>query len=167
MREKALQSRQANSKDARTGCPPGESFDELAIFGGRTGLVLPKRPLNIATSIMPPSGIRLPSIPNLLHPAPAGAVSPSVSHPPYRSDPLPQSVYSVNDTTSLSAEIPSNWEGLYREIPESSYYGPGSAYSDAAGPANPPGDDLMLEDRWSSFMHHYAMIGDPQTLTRH
>jgi hypothetical protein len=64
MREK---SRQSKPKGANTSYPPGESFDELAIFGGRTRLVLPKRPLNTAAL---PSSIRLPSIPHLLYTSP-------------------------------------------------------------------------------------------------
>jgi hypothetical protein len=69
---------------------------------------------------------------------------------------------------SMSTDIPSNWEGLYREIPESSYYGVGMAYSNpTVGPTNPPGEGVMLEDRWSSFMHHYAVIRDVQPPTRY
>jgi hypothetical protein len=167
MREKALQPHQSNPENARPGYPHVESYDELAIFGGRTGLVLPKRPFNTITPAATPSGIRLPSIPNLIHPSPAEVISPSIPHPSYR-DPQPQSAYVVNDTTSRSAGLPSNWEGLHREIPESSYYGPGTTYSDPrAGPANLPGEGVMLEDRWSSFMHHYAMMGDVQPRTRY
>ena len=165
MREK---SHQSSPKGVNTSCPPGESFDELAIFGGRTGLVLPKRPLNTAAPVTLPSGIRLPSIPHLLHTSPSEVMAPSITSPTYRSDPQPQSIYAVNNPMSMSTDIPSNWEGLYREIPESSYYGAGVTYSNpAAGPANPPGGSVTLEDRWSSFMHHYAMIGDVQPPTRY
>jgi hypothetical protein len=49
---------------------------------------------------------------------------------------------------SMSIHIPSNWEGLYCEIPELSYYGVGVAYSNpAAGPTNMLGEGVMLEDR--------------------
>jgi len=164
MRKKALQSRQSDLDDDKPDHPCIEPYDELAIFGGRTGLVMPQRQLNVATPAEPSSGIRLPSIPNLLHPPPTEVMRPSVSHPSCRSDLQPQS-YVVNEATSTSTGLSLNWEGLYREIPEPSYsYGPGTNYSDAAaGPANLPTDGVMLEDRWSSFMHHYAMMGDVQT----
>jgi hypothetical protein len=166
MRKKALQSRQSNFEEAKPDYPPVEPYDELAIFGGRTGLVMPKRQLDVTTPAEPSSGIRLPSIPNLLHPPPTEVIRPSVSNLSYRSDLQPQS-YVVNDATS--AGLPLNWEGLYREIPEPSYsYGPGTNYSNsAAGPADPPADSVMLEDRWSSFMHHYTMMGDVQTRTHY
>jgi hypothetical protein len=162
MHEKALQSRRSNFENAKLSYPQVEPYDELAIFGGRTGLVMPKRTFNAKGSGAASSSIRLPSIPNLLHPSPTEMLPPSVPHHAYRSETQLQSVH-VNDATST----PVNWEGLYREIPESSYYGHGTAYSNAAaGPANPPGEGVMLEDRWSSFMHQYA-LGDAQARTRY
>src|ERR1700723_94899 len=118
MRDKALQSRQSNAEDAKPYNLHVEPYDELAIFGGRTGLVMPKRSLDFFTAVEPPSNIRLPSIPNLLHSPPVEAISPPISHPSYRSDPQPQPVYVANDVTSTSATLPLNWEGLYREIPD-------------------------------------------------
>lgn len=163
MQEKALQSRRSNFENAKLSYQQVEPYDELAIFGGRTGLVMPKRSLNVIGSGATSSSIRLPSIPNLLHPSPTEVLPPSVPHHAYRSETQPQSVHVVNDTTLP----PMNWEGLYREIPESTYYGPGTAYSNAAAsPVNPPGEGVMLEDRWSSFMHQYA-LGDAQARTRY
>ena len=169
MREKALQSRQPNLEDGRLDSySPVEPFDEIAIFAGRTGLVKPKHSFDVVSPVEPPSGIRLPSIPNLLHPPLAGIVPPPVSHSSYRSDPNPQSAYIANDTTTTSADLPLNWEGLYREIPSPSYhYGTEGTYPDTAGPTNAPTEGVMLEDRWSSFMHHYAMIGDVQSRTHY
>jgi len=169
MRNKALQSRQSSYEDAKSYHPLVESYDELEIFGGRTGLVMPKRALDGITPAGPSSGIRLPSIPNLLHP-PSNEVISSVSQPPYRSDPEPQSVYvSSHATSSTSAGSPLNWEGLYREIPDSPYsYAQGINYSNTtAGPVNSPAEGIMLEDRWSSFMQHYALAGDVQIQTHH
>jgi hypothetical protein len=169
MRQKA-QSRQSYPEGARAYDPHADSIDELAIFRGRTGLVMPKRPLEASTSALPPSNIRLPSIPNLLHPAPAEVISPSDPRPSYRSDPQHQPVYVADTISSTSAGLPLNWEGLYREIPESTYsYGPGPTYSyaAAAGPTNQSAGDMMLEDRWSSFMHHYAMTGDVPARTHY
>jgi len=163
MREKTLQSRQSNTDDAKPGYPRIEPYDELAIFIGRMGLVLPKRPVNARTSVTLPSAIRLPSIPNLLRPH--EETSPSLSHYPHRSAAQPG--YVGSDSISTSTAFPLNWESLHREIPESTYYGSGTTHSDTTvSPVNPPGD-AMLEDRWSSFMHHYAMMGDVQTRSRY
>jgi hypothetical protein len=79
----------------------------------------------------------------------------AITGPTYCSNPQPQSIYVTNNPMSMSTDIPLNWEGLYCEIPKLSYYRVGVAYSNpAAGPTNILGEGVMLEDRWSSFMHH-------------
>ncbi|KAF7974586.1 hypothetical protein HWV62_11856 [Athelia sp. TMB] len=158
MLEKGRQARQsALLNTART---PVESYDELAIFGGRTGLVLPKGNANdhsASVSNSPPFNIDpflLPAMPSLLPDArtPTGTVFPSALGDP-------QQLYFMDDE-DLSA--PDSWEGLYREIPEPSYsYGASVVNPGFTGPANPLGE-AMLEDRWSSFMHQYALLGSGQ-----
>lgn len=165
MHEKAMQARQTTL--VKQGYPRVEPYDELAIFGGRTGLVLPKRTPSSTSAASSSSVLQMPSIPpvpKLVHRSSSDAATPTgITFPGIAQ---PQQMYFIEDEDySASAGLPTNWEGLYREVPDVSYsYGPtASTYTNAVvGPANPPGEGVMLEDRWSSFMHQYAMIGQTQ-----
>jgi hypothetical protein len=54
MRKKAVQSHQSRIKDTKLGHPHAEPYDELAIWGGRSGLVTPKH--RFASPAERPSG---------------------------------------------------------------------------------------------------------------
>lgn len=159
MLEKATQARQ--SARVKPGHLPVEPYDELAIFGGKSGLVLPKRPPETTTIHEAALDLRLPSLSRLLGIPESDVTSNSVSS--FRTGPGAQSLYFTEDEPMAApGGLPANWERLYREIPEPSYSFQGATtYSNSDkvfGPANPPGE-AMLEDRWSSFMHQYAMMG--------
>lgn len=156
MLEKSRQARQsALLSSARS---PVESYDELAMFGGRTGLVLPKRSTSDPATFPDPNPFLLPTTPSARTPTGRG----------FAHDPQHQELYFMDDDEdlSISTGAPDTWEGLYREVSEPSYsYGAGVTLNAHAngntgagvtGPANPPGE-AMLEDRWSTFMHQYAM----------
>lgn len=161
MLEKSRQARQSLLLRS----PPSsvEPYDELAIFGGRSGLVLPKghTPNPMATSSahtsipLDPNPFLLPTMPSLM----PDARTPT-DHGFSSALGDPQQLYYMDDE-DLNA--PDAWERLYREVPEPSYsYGAGVSNANvglgATGPANPPGE-AMLEDRWSTFMHQYTMTG--------
>lgn len=151
---------------------PVEPYDELAMFGGRTGLVLPKSTAtaepaaSISSAAFDPNPFLLPTPPAHL----PGARTPTGRE--FVPDSQNQGLYFMDEEEELSFDVgaPATWEGLYREVPEPSYsYGAsvglnahaiGHAGTGAgvSGPANPPGE-AMLEDRWSTFMHQYAMTG--------
>lgn len=161
MLEKSRQARQ--SLLLRKPSSPIEPYDELAMFGGRTGLVLPKGTASDTTAAVTtyaPAPIdsnpfHLPTIPSLL----PGAFTPSTQQFPSTLGDL-QELYFMDDEEFSTSDT---WEGLYREVPEPSYrYGAGVTVPNiglgVTGPANPPGE-AMLEDRWSTFMHQYALNG--------
>ena len=136
--------------------PHIEPYDELAIFGGRAGLVMPKHSSQPSTKDTPEI-IRIPTIPNLNQPpqsdSRSGGVYPLDDH--ILQDPFKEQLLSTSDS------LPSNWENLYREISEPSFsHGLGNTCMNAgAAPRSSHGELVMLEDRWSSFMHQYGMLG--------
>lgn len=158
MRQKAIQAQKSYHRR------PGESVvdytnisfdDELAIFGGRTRLVAPKRSFE-----------RLPTTtPSVVRPA-AAESGLARDHSSGRSQSY---VHNRGHTQRHShaplaevthpADLSIGWEGLYREIPEPSY-GSGTGDSGAMHTANSLGEGFMLDDRWSSFMHHYGILSD-------
>lgn len=168
MHRKALLARQQVVEDPKTGFPTVEPYDELAMFGGRTGLVLPKRPLasNKVPFMNSTRDFQITSIPSSSQSRSAAVMAPqAVSNDPYQSHfQIHPSIFG-DELPPHGSNLPTDWEGLYREIPEPSYsFGSGTGYSDTmVGLANPPGEGVMLEDRWTSFMHQYGMIGQVQT----
>lgn len=163
MRQKARQGRHtvpSHGITIKPGYPHIEPYDELAIFGGRAGLVMPTRSSQPSSNLSTPEPIRIPSIPNL--------------HPPPQTNSRSGDFYSPDDQIlqdlfreqppPTSGGLPSNWENLYREIPEPSFsHGFGNTHMDTgAVPRNSLGEGVMLEDRWSSFMHQYGMLGQVQ-----
>lgn len=165
MRQKVLQARHMNLDEFRPGYPHVEPYDELAMFGGRTGLVLPKRASPAPTSILPPTR-RQPAIPNIPPPSLTAPNSLVIPDNLFRNNTRALHDLFADETLTTFESLPPNWENLYREIPEPSYsYGMGNSFPNAPqGLANPPGDGVMLEDRWSSFMHQYGtgMLGQVQ-----
>ncbi|KAF9224781.1 hypothetical protein BS17DRAFT_49346 [Gyrodon lividus] len=127
---------------------PGDPPNLLEVFGGRTTLVTPPKrligPPTLDSQFSP--GASLASSSHYMHSLPAPVI-----HPPLakitESDEVP-------DHSAIA--LPLEWEGLYREIPGPSHAGPHRA-TGVHPIHNPPQrnhENIILEDRWSSFMHN-------------
>lgn len=162
MRQKARQSRYIvpSQGNIKSGQPHNEPYDELAIFGGRAGLVMPKHSSQSSSTKGTTEPIRIPTIPNLNQPPQSDSGSGGV-YPP--DDQILQDLLK-EQPLSASDSLPSNWENLYREVSEPTFsHGLGNAFMNTgAAPRSSHGEFVMLEDRWSSFMHQYGMLGQVQ-----
>ncbi|EGO01059.1 hypothetical protein SERLA73DRAFT_134254 [Serpula lacrymans var. lacrymans S7.3] len=131
-----------------------EGDDELAIFGGRTMLVTPKP----STDYIPfsPTEVSVDYSTGPMTEIPIQGQSSQRLQQSSGCIPGPSSSYHGHPTSERVVGLPLEWENLYREIPGPSYsYDTGAVYT----PQIIPGIDhrqrgIMLEDRWSSFMHH-------------
>ncbi|KIJ63650.1 hypothetical protein HYDPIDRAFT_113150 [Hydnomerulius pinastri MD-312] len=120
--------------------------DELEVFGGRTLLVTPSKSLICAPTL----DMRFSSAPSL-----ASSSKPTQTLPPAVARPQLDSITEAHGEPREGAlGLPLEWESLYREIPGPSHVGPYGGASAYPLHASQNGDEnIMLEDRWSSFMH--------------
>ncbi|EGO23497.1 hypothetical protein SERLADRAFT_408878 [Serpula lacrymans var. lacrymans S7.9] len=129
-----------------------ERDDELAIFGGRTMLVTPKP----STDYIPfsPTEVSVDYSTGPMNEIPIQGQA----HELQQSSgciPVPSSSYHGHPTSERVVGLPLEWENLYPEIPGPSHsYDTGAVYNQAIPGIDHRQRGIMLEDRWSSFMHH-------------
>lgn len=132
--------------------------DELSIFGGKTRLV-GRHGSSASLTIAPATPQSQP-----IHPTrnqttlnqrqftgPQQAMVPE-THATYPSNYL-------DNLRATFADLSGGWDGLFHEVP-----GPSSGFATNSNPAYPAqqtGDAVMLDDRWSSFMHSYSILAEP------
>lgn len=155
LREKAIHARiaplqQASYLPSSANSGPQDEPDELEMFGGRTMLVRtsPKPVSRSFKGKMPPS-MQLPSFTSTGN----NAQYPRAHHHTHftsMSGIQDAGGYNVGDA---ALGLPPEFEGLYREIAGPQYSRTPSLYSPQQGQQS----SLMLEDRWSSFMHNATL----------
>jgi hypothetical protein len=133
--------------------------DELSIFGGKTRLVNPQqRPAS-------------PTIaPLTSQPKPVGLTTNQGAFDQYfrehhQQPALPESAGShsgnyLDNLQATFADLSGGWDGLFHEVP-----GPSYGLATNSNPTYPPqqsGDGVMLDDRWSSFMHNYSILAESE-----
>jgi len=120
-----------------------DETDELDLFGGRTMLLTTplKQTSQSSRGKIPPT--QLP-------------ITPSGYHPRYQQaphHPHPSSVQNVGYNFGDAAlGLPAEYEGLYREVSRPQYPQGSLLYGTPGQQGN-----LVLDDRWSSFMHNTAL----------
>ncbi|KAF8842829.1 hypothetical protein BDN67DRAFT_925562 [Paxillus ammoniavirescens] len=149
--------------EARSGIPqhepvanlerPGYSPNlpgEAEMYDGRTTLATGSKPLIRAPTLDSrfPPGAPMASSSKYMQSLPAPVI-----HPP-----VAKIMESDQAPGHGAIALPLQWESLYREIPEPSHAGPGGASTSSVHPFhNPPQrghENIMVQDRWSSFMHN-------------
>ncbi|KAF9467158.1 hypothetical protein BDZ94DRAFT_1305645 [Collybia nuda] len=132
--------------------------DELSIFGGKTRLVNPQQ--------FPVSPFMAPGVPQLKSALPARNQT-AFAHEQFPGH-LQQITASENHARSSSnyldnlqatfADLSGGWDGLFHEVPGPSYGL--STNTNPTYPVQQSGNGIMLDDRWSSFMHNYSILAE-------
>lgn len=131
--------------------------DELSIFGGKTRLVGPHES-SASPTIAPAKSQSQPVHPTRNQPAlnqrqftgPQQAMVPEI-HTSYPNNYL-------DSLQATFADLSGGWDGLFHEVPGPSY---GLATnSNTTYHAQQSGDGVMVDDRWSSFMHNYSILAE-------
>lgn len=174
MLQKAIEAREYYQRGQHAPSGVNKTDDELSLFAGRTRVINQKMPLHPSprsTSGISRSATLASNATSLRssahHPRrsqfqPLAAAGPSSSSSclqgsgPQIHD--AQSGYearnSINKPTTI-ADLSGGWDGLFCEVPDPSHAMP--VQTNIA--ALPQG----MNDKWSSFMHNYEILGDPNT----
>lgn len=154
MRLKALQAKEAYDRHGQQ-IDWATIDDELSIFGGLTRLINPRRSPdsdNIPTNNPPiylPASFQIPEIRQQ-----RSAIQTSFPHQSRESG--SSSHYSTQGCDTAVGDPRASWD-----VPAPSY-GFATGYSDSGSTysVNRAEESAMLDDRWSSFVHNYGIMGD-------
>ncbi|KAF8077998.1 hypothetical protein FPV67DRAFT_26495 [Lyophyllum atratum] len=154
MLQKASQAREHYRQRRAPVVTETQPDDELAIFGGRTRLVstLPSLALPSSKAKSNARTIQQP-----LRPACPTEQQFSLDGVLHQNSPLADR--HLGNLQATFADLSGGWDGLFHEVPQPSHGFPGNPGSPY--PAAGLGEGVMLDDRWSSFMHHYSILAEP------